>query len=179
MTAGPLTYQDAGVDIDAGNRLVERIKPLAAATARPGAFSGLGGFGGLFELPGAIAGRCWCRVRTGSAPNCAWRSSWDATTPSASTWWPCAPMTLSSPAHVPQSVRFLPAADLTPEGVAVIAEQVCVRVQWWFARSGLIEPDDVHEMLAWENSGFSLDARCASRRKIAPGWSGCCATVLG
>jgi phosphoribosylformylglycinamidine cyclo-ligase len=51
MTSGPLTYQDAGVDIDAGNRLVERIKPLAAATARPGAFSGLGGFGGLFELP--------------------------------------------------------------------------------------------------------------------------------
>jgi len=51
MPSAPLTYRDAGVDIDAGNRLVERIKPLAAATARPGAFSALGGFGALFELP--------------------------------------------------------------------------------------------------------------------------------
>ncbi len=59
---------------------------------------------------------------------------------------------------IPQSVRFRPAAELTPEAVAVIAEQVRVRVLRWFARSGLIEPDDVREMLAWENSGFSLDA---------------------
>ena len=59
----------------------------------------------------------------------------------------------------PQSARsFLPAAELTPEAVAAIAEQVRVRVLRWFARSGLIEPDDVREMLAWENSGFSLDA---------------------
>jgi hypothetical protein len=55
-------------------------------------------------------------------------------------------------------VRFRPAAELTPEAVAVIAEQVRVRVLRWFARSGLIEPEDVREMLAWENSGFSLDA---------------------
>ena len=46
-----LTYKDAGVDIDAGNALVERIKPLVAATRRPGVVSGIGGFGGLFELP--------------------------------------------------------------------------------------------------------------------------------
>ncbi len=46
-----LSYRDAGVDIDAGAELVERIKPLAAATARPGVVSGLGGFGALFELP--------------------------------------------------------------------------------------------------------------------------------
>ncbi|EGV19050.1 phosphoribosylformylglycinamidine cyclo-ligase [Thiocapsa marina] len=46
-----LSYRDAGVDIDAGARLVERIKPLAAATARPGVITGLGGFGALFELP--------------------------------------------------------------------------------------------------------------------------------
>lgn len=47
----PLSYRTAGVDIDAGNRLVERIKPLAAATFRPGVLAGLGGFGALFELP--------------------------------------------------------------------------------------------------------------------------------
>ena len=58
----------------------------------------------------------------------------------------------------PESVRFCPAAELTPEAVAAIAEQVRVRVLRWFARSGLIEPEDVREMLAWENSGFSLDA---------------------
>jgi phosphoribosylformylglycinamidine cyclo-ligase len=46
-----LGYRDAGVDIDAGARLVERIKPLAAATARSGVITGLGGFGALFELP--------------------------------------------------------------------------------------------------------------------------------
>ena len=45
-----LTYRDAGVDIDAGNELVKRIGPLAAATRRPGVLAGLGGFGGLFGL---------------------------------------------------------------------------------------------------------------------------------
>jgi phosphoribosylformylglycinamidine cyclo-ligase len=46
-----LSYRDAGVDIDAGNELVERIAPLARATHRAGVLSGLGGFGALFELP--------------------------------------------------------------------------------------------------------------------------------
>jgi len=46
-----LSYRDAGVDIDTGAALVERIKPLAAATFRPGVVTGLGGFGALFELP--------------------------------------------------------------------------------------------------------------------------------
>jgi len=46
-----LTYRDAGVDIDAGADLVERIKGDVAATRRPGMIGGLGGFGGLFELP--------------------------------------------------------------------------------------------------------------------------------
>ena len=49
----PLTYRDAGVDIDAGNALVEAIKPMAAATARPGVVSGLGGFGALFDVKAA------------------------------------------------------------------------------------------------------------------------------
>lgn len=47
----PLTYRDAGVDIDAGDALVDRIKPLAARTMREGVLSGIGGFGGLFEIP--------------------------------------------------------------------------------------------------------------------------------
>ncbi|MEZ5752901.1 MAG: phosphoribosylformylglycinamidine cyclo-ligase [Paracoccaceae bacterium] len=48
-----LTYAQAGVDIDAGNALVERIKPAAKRTSRPGTMSGLGGFGALFDLKGA------------------------------------------------------------------------------------------------------------------------------
>ena len=46
-----LTYRDAGVDIAAGDALVERIKPLGAKTRRPEVLSGIGGFGGLFEVP--------------------------------------------------------------------------------------------------------------------------------
>jgi phosphoribosylformylglycinamidine cyclo-ligase len=48
-----LTYAGAGVDIDAGNALVDRIRPAAAATARPGVVEGLGGFGALFDLRAA------------------------------------------------------------------------------------------------------------------------------
>jgi len=51
MTHKPLTYKDAGVDIAAGNDLVERIQPLVANTRRPEVLTGLGGFGGLFALP--------------------------------------------------------------------------------------------------------------------------------
>jgi len=51
MTNKPLTYKDAGVDIDAGNELVERIKPLVRRTQRPEVLAGLGGFGGMFALP--------------------------------------------------------------------------------------------------------------------------------
>jgi phosphoribosylformylglycinamidine cyclo-ligase len=47
----PLTYRDAGVDIDAGDELVERIKPAAKRTLRPEVLGGLGGFGALVELP--------------------------------------------------------------------------------------------------------------------------------
>ncbi len=48
-----LTYADAGVDVDAGNAMVERIKPLVRATRRPGADAEIGGFGGLFDLKAA------------------------------------------------------------------------------------------------------------------------------
>src|SRR5437588_627705 len=48
-----LTYAQAGVDIDAGNRMVDLIKPLVRSTARPGAAAEIGGFGGLFDLKSA------------------------------------------------------------------------------------------------------------------------------
>lgn len=50
-SATSLSYKDAGVDIDAGNDLIERIKPHAARTRRDGVVDGLGGFGALFEIP--------------------------------------------------------------------------------------------------------------------------------
>lgn len=50
-TGQPLTYRDAGVDIDAGNALVERIKSVSQRTRRPEVLSGLGGFGALCEIP--------------------------------------------------------------------------------------------------------------------------------
>ena len=53
MTKNGLTYSDAGVDIDAGNELVNRIKPMVRATRRPGADGEIGGFGGLFDLKAA------------------------------------------------------------------------------------------------------------------------------
>ena len=46
----PLSYKDSGVDIDAGNALVDRIKPMAKSTCRPGAGGTIGGFGGAFDL---------------------------------------------------------------------------------------------------------------------------------
>ena len=46
-----LTYKDSGVDITKGNKLIEKIKPIAKATSRPGVLAGLGGFGAMFEIP--------------------------------------------------------------------------------------------------------------------------------
>src|SRR6202789_1511301 len=48
-----VTYRDAGVDIEAGDALVDQIKPLAKATSRAGVMGGLGGFGALFDLRAA------------------------------------------------------------------------------------------------------------------------------
>ncbi len=53
MATDPVTYKDAGVDIDAGEALVERIAPAAKATQRSGSNAELGGFGGLFDLKAA------------------------------------------------------------------------------------------------------------------------------
>ena len=46
-----LTYKDSGVDITKGNKLIEKIKPIANSTSRPGVLTGLGGFGAMFEIP--------------------------------------------------------------------------------------------------------------------------------
>jgi phosphoribosylformylglycinamidine cyclo-ligase len=51
VSPSPLSYRDAGVDIDAGDALVERIKPFAKRTMRPEVLAGIGGFGALVELP--------------------------------------------------------------------------------------------------------------------------------
>jgi phosphoribosylformylglycinamidine cyclo-ligase len=51
LPRAPLTYRDAGVDIDAGDALVEAIKPIAASTNRPGVLAGIGGFGAMFQIP--------------------------------------------------------------------------------------------------------------------------------
>ncbi|HQT25486.1 MAG TPA: AIR synthase related protein, partial [Burkholderiales bacterium] len=51
MNQDSLSYRDAGVDIDAGDRLIENIKPHAKRTMREGVLGGIGGFGALFEIP--------------------------------------------------------------------------------------------------------------------------------
>jgi len=53
MADKPLTYAEAGVDVDAGNRMVDDIRSVVRATARPGADAEIGGFGGLFDLKAA------------------------------------------------------------------------------------------------------------------------------
>ena len=50
-SSAPISYKDAGVDIVAGDALVDRIKPLAKKTMREGVLAGIGGFGALFEVP--------------------------------------------------------------------------------------------------------------------------------
>jgi len=62
------------------------------------------------------------------------------------------------------AVRFRPAAELTPQAIAIICEQVRVRVLRWFARGGLIDSDDVRETFAWENSGFLMEMKRFSGR---------------
>jgi phosphoribosylformylglycinamidine cyclo-ligase len=64
-----LSYQDAGVDIVAGDRLVENIKPFAKRTMRPEVLSGIGGFGGLVEISKNIASPYWFLARMALAPN--------------------------------------------------------------------------------------------------------------
>ena len=64
-----LSYKDAGVDIDAGNALVERIKQVAKATRRPEVMGGLGGFGALCQLLRDTVNRYWSLALTVWAPS--------------------------------------------------------------------------------------------------------------
>ena len=71
-----LTYAEAGVDIDAGNRMVELIRPLVRATAAPAPTPRSAEFGGLFDLkPPATPIRSWSRRPTGSEPRSRSRSN--------------------------------------------------------------------------------------------------------
>ncbi len=84
--ATALSYKDAGVDIDAGDALVERIKPLARKTMRDGVLAGIGGFGALFEVPKRYREPVLVSGTTAWEPSSGWRSSGTCTTPWASTW---------------------------------------------------------------------------------------------
>ena len=84
----PLSYKAAGVDIDAGDALVERIKPLAKRTMREGVLGGIGGFGALFEIPKRYQEPVLVSERTAWVRSCVWPSSGTCTTPWALTSWP-------------------------------------------------------------------------------------------
>ena len=67
--ANGLTYRDAGVDIDAGNEVVERIKPLVKRTMRPEVLGGVGRSAACSTWPGATGNRYSCPAPTGWAPS--------------------------------------------------------------------------------------------------------------
>ncbi|MEZ5477156.1 MAG: hypothetical protein R3E95_06625 [Thiolinea sp.] len=90
-----LTYRAAGVDIDAGNELVERIKPYAQRTRRPEMLSGLGGFGALMALPSGYHNPVLVSGTDGVGTKLKLALKPASTTPSALIWWRCASMTLS------------------------------------------------------------------------------------
>ena len=70
-----MDYKQSGVDIDAGNEVVRRIRSLARGTFTPGVLSEIGSFGGLFRLGDAAATiRCSSRAPTASGPSCGSRS---------------------------------------------------------------------------------------------------------
>jgi hypothetical protein len=66
-----ISYRDAGVDIEAGDALVEDIKPFAKRTMRPEVLAGIGGFGSLFEVPKKFKNP----AQTASVPSSSWLSN--------------------------------------------------------------------------------------------------------
>jgi hypothetical protein len=85
-----ISYKDAGVDIDAGNALIDRIKHVAKRTSRPEVMGGLGGFGALCEIPPGYRQPVLYRARMASVLSCDWQWILASTTPSVSTSLPCA-----------------------------------------------------------------------------------------
>ena len=81
-----LSYKDAGVDIDAGDALVERIKPFAKKTMREGVLNGLGGFGALFEISKKYQNPVLVSGTDASAPNSNSRLNGAFTIPSVLIW---------------------------------------------------------------------------------------------
>ena len=65
----PLSYRDAGVDIDAGDNLVENIKPFAKRTMRPEVLAGIGGFGAMVEISKKYQNPVLVPARTALVPN--------------------------------------------------------------------------------------------------------------
>jgi phosphoribosylformylglycinamidine cyclo-ligase len=129
--ATPLTYRDAGVDIDAGDALVERIKPHVRRTLRPEVLGGIGGFGSLVEIPPGrwrrpvlVAGTDGRRHQAEARDR--HRPPRDA---SASTLWRCASTTLScrAPSRCSSSTTTRPASSMStwPSRVAGIAAAAC------------------------------------------------------
>ena len=84
----PISYKDAGVDIDAGDALVERIKPLAKKTMREGVMASIGGFGALFEVPKNYQEPVLVSGTDGVGTKLKLALSGTCMTPSASTWSP-------------------------------------------------------------------------------------------
>ena len=109
----PLTYAESGVDIDVGNRIVDRIRPFARGTRRPGAGAELGGFGGLFDLKAAgfvdpilVAANDGVGTKVKIAMRAAYM------TQSALIWWRCVSTTLSfkAPSRCFSWIILLPAS---------------------------------------------------------------------
>jgi hypothetical protein len=117
----PVTYRDAGVDIDAGDELVERIKPRVKRSMRSEVLGGIGGFGAWSKYPWtAIKKPVLVSGTDGVGTKLRLAIDTGGMTASASTWSPCAPMTWSSKA--PNRCSFW---TTTPPASS-----------WWISASG-------------------------------------------
>eukprot|EP00873_Tetraselmis_striata_P045734 jgi/Tetstr1/465998/TSEL_010589.t1 len=166
-----LSYADAGVDIDAGNALVKRIKPLVKATARPGADGEIGGFGGVFDSRRPASPiPCSSPPTTASAPNSRLPSTARSTTRSASISWRCASTIWSSRARSPcSSSTITPAARSTsrprPAVVAGIAEG-CRRAGCALIGGETAEMPGMYGDKDYDLAGFAVGA--AERGNLLP-----------